>query len=466
MAPNDQKPFTVLVGPEDKMQEFPVSKFDLFSSSTFFHKVNDKDSNEPLKIPDADPKLFRHILAFIQNPKEFKMPSFNKVDELISLTLMAEKYEVIDLCSYIGKNLSDTIEKTDVWRVYNDGRESETLAKACEAMLCSDTEFYLDNLYKNKVEPETLAKFLLLDNLNVHSEEVLIKACFKNLAASDRKSCRHAFRKYLLPNLRLQTLMLADLKELYDFLSPEEALFLLSKIRDKKNSLLTPADLPIDHALCLIEKKRRFEKIHYLKIINDADILDLKGVVVEGKFNLLNPGEYKFVFSLTTLKSIVIKEIFVFTPLDLSRDDLVAEDFVRYLQCKESHHCFFDACNMELKVKADNKHNQADFSEITLDKEKRKHRMNKWVQFTKPFLAPMNSRVTLQVVLRGGERFMRHLKTEQASILANNHDSPAKEVFDKITMEHYHKENGGDSFTRNVDGAFTIFKGISYKINE
>ncbi|CAB3376717.1 Hypothetical predicted protein [Cloeon dipterum] len=461
MARNDLKQFTVLVGQGGEMQEYPVSKFDLYSSSTFFVSMIPETSDEPLKIPDADPKLFRHILAFMQNPKEFKMPSFNKVEELTSLALMAEKYMVTDLCSFIGKNLSDTIEKTDVWRVYNEGREIETLATACEQMLCSDTDFYLDNLYKNKVEPETLAKFLSLSNLNVNSEEVLIKACLKNLVGADK---RETFRKYFLPKLRLLTLMAADLKELYEFLLPEEALFLLSQLRDK-TPLLTPSDLPKDHALCLEKSKRKFEKSYNLKIVNDEDILDLKGVVLEGKFNVLNPGEYKFVLSFTALQSIVIKGVFLFAPLDLCRDDLVANDFVRYLQCKENHHCCIDACNLELKVKVEPKGNPDDSRDITLDANNRLHRMNKWFQFTKPFMVPMNARISLHVVLRGGALFMRHLKTEQASILKCNDDSIARDVFDKINLEYFQKEDGSDSFNRVFDGEFTIFKSISYKLN-
>ncbi|XP_065344733.1 uncharacterized protein LOC135942519 [Cloeon dipterum] len=376
-----------------------------------------------------------------------------------------------DLCKLLRESLPEIIKK-DVWLHFLERNKlPKTVATVCEKIVCDDPEQQLFNLLTANIalsKQVVMGEFLTLDMLSVDSEETLIIAGFKFLnelrgGIQNLEEYRTYYRTYFLPFLRLLTLRPGDLARLYHILLPEETLFLLSQLRDNV-PLLTFNDLPINHALfkhCK-ESKRKRALYRYLRVVRDEEILDLREVVREGEFIAMDPGENKFVFSFVANENITIKDVYIFSPLDLEVEDFAAKDVMRHLERKEHQHRNIIRNKWKLRLISDYGPSK---DRVFLANQRHSLRLNKWITFTTNLFVPKNSRISLEVVLRE-EQFMRHVVAEPYRIFESS-GAETKKIFDNINLEHFHKEDGPttNEFKTVTNEAFTVFKGLRYKLN-
>ncbi|CAB3380122.1 Hypothetical predicted protein [Cloeon dipterum] len=311
-----------------------------------------------------------------------------------------------------------------------------------------------------QIQPEALAFFLTLEELNIDSEFTLVKACIRYAKFNGKcdEEVRDLFQKYALPHLRVLTLTYQQLLKVNDFLSLEQSLFLHDNLQNKE-PLLTVKDLPEIEKSFSLSKKRRFPNTCCtLTVVPEEEVLPLTTVFKEGMFSVLPWEQNKFVIAFDATTKFVIKRIEVFCPLDLrGESDYLDENLMKRLRESEIDCDSKTTTHLTVTIKIRHKKKENN-EEFILHKPKEHIYLNsQWASFYGTIKVPASTRVKLKVSFNGRVS-LRHFERNVERMIQEN-DRCVRKLFGNVELDQFYKDGENGVKWVRKDG-ITVFKDI------
>ncbi|XP_065348828.1 uncharacterized protein LOC135945222 [Cloeon dipterum] len=155
-----------------------ASKLDLERCQYFRDRILQLEKHpeeETLYIEDVDPDAFHNFLKCLKK----NLVKSTKFDALIPLATLAERFGAEELGNLCVKELTKNLSENNIWQTYNEYLNSKYITLACEEVLMSNTEEFLNSPKFLDIDPETLSHFLSLKKLDMVDKSLLVYCCDK-----------------------------------------------------------------------------------------------------------------------------------------------------------------------------------------------------------------------------------------------------------------------------------------------
>ncbi|CAB3380119.1 Hypothetical predicted protein [Cloeon dipterum] len=380
-----------------------------------------------------EPKIARAITDFHEI-----LNRFEHIDDLIKLAKAVESSKIKHLEALVLTMLNRKFDQDigNVWKILSHGYNVKSIADACAKRLSKETKSMLACKEFLQIQPEALARFLAIEEMDIDSEFTLVQACI-TYAWTNEEGEKHAiylFQKYALPHLRMLTLTSQQLLEV---------------------PILTTEDLPeITKSLSLSKKKRSPNcEIYTMTFVPEEDVLPLMAVLKTGSFCLLPWEESKFVLAFDAKTKFEVKRVEVFCPLDLGEEsNFFDEHLMENLRIRELD-CYSERTSrMTVRVKI---RHQGKLEVITLRNPTEDDIY--WATFNVNIVVPATARVKVKVSYNGRVT-LRYIESNVERMIKEN-DRCVRELFDNVELDQFY-EDDENGFRWVRKDAITVFKNI------